>query len=150
MSKFQRRNSSTISRQVTRRSTLHSSGRLLRRSFSVTCCAITTATSITNNVATITLNIAVPLDIGVSVKLINLAHATFLNGVPLTVTSVSNNGLSFTATFTHADNSTVEPTGTATFGFPANINFLQFGQLNATWKALYQQAYTNFCCCPQC
>jgi len=108
------------------------------------------ATSITNNVATITLNIAVPLDIGVSVKLINLAHATFLNGVPLTVTSVSNNGLSFTATFTHADNSTVEPTGTATFGFPANINFLQFGQLDATWKALYQLAYTNYCCCPQC
>ena len=103
------------------------------------------STSVLSNVLTVNLSFAVPLSAGTVVKLINLG-STFLNGVPLTVISTSGN--SFTASFTHADYSATESTGTATFGLPANITTVQFSALNATWSALYQKLYTNYCCVP--
>jgi hypothetical protein len=110
------------------------------------------STQITGNVLTVHLSLPVPLNVGTTVKLINLTNATFLNNtpsqiVPLVVTSVATSGLSFTANFTHADYALLtEPTGTATFPLPANITTVQFNLLNPTWKALYQQQYTNYCC----
>lgn len=110
------------------------------------------STQITQNVLTVVLSLPAPLNIGTTVKLINLTNATFLNNspgqiVPLVVTGVSATGTSFTATFIHADYaSETEPTGTATFPLPANITTVQYNELNATWQALYQQQYTNYCC----
>jgi hypothetical protein len=105
------------------------------------------STSVTFDVLTVNLSFAVPVSAGSVVKLINLNVSTFLNNVPLTVTSVSGN--SFTANFKHPNYLTqAEATGTATFGFPANITTVQFNALNSVWRALYQQLYTNFCCVP--
>jgi hypothetical protein len=105
------------------------------------------STSVTFNVLTVNLSFAVPVSTGTVVKLINLGVSTFLNNVPLTVTSVSGN--SFTASFTHPNYpAQAEASGTATFGLPGDITTVQFGLLNPTWKALYQQLYTNFCCVP--
>jgi hypothetical protein len=106
-----------------------------------------TSTAVTQNILTVDLSFAVPLNIGAVVTLINLGVSTFLNKVPLTVTDVS--GASFTAAFGHADYATTaETTGTATFALPANITTVQFDQLNATWQDLYQNQYTNYCCGP--
>jgi len=105
------------------------------------------STSVTFNVLTVNLSFAVPLSAGTVVKLVNLGVSTFLNGVPLTVTSVS--GSTFTASFAHSNYPTqAETTGTATFGLPADITTVQFQALNPTWSALYQQLYTNLCCVP--
>jgi hypothetical protein len=105
------------------------------------------STSVTFNVLTVNLAFAVPVSAGTVVKLINLGVSTFLNNVPLTVTSV--NGNSFTANFTHPNYpAQAEATGTATFGLPATITTVQFAALNSTWRALYQQLYTNLCCVP--
>jgi hypothetical protein len=105
------------------------------------------STSVSSNVLAVNLGFSVPLSAGAVVKLVNLGISTFLNGVPLTVISTSGN--SFTASFAHADYATQpETTGTATFALPANITTVQFNALNATWSALYQQLYTNYCCIP--
>jgi hypothetical protein len=110
------------------------------------------STQITSNVLTVNLSFPVPLNVGSTVKLVNLTNAPFLNNtpsqiVPLVITSVATTGLSFTANFTHADYALLtEPTGTATFPLPANITTVQYNLLNLTWQALYQQQYTNYCC----
>jgi len=105
------------------------------------------STSVTFDVLTVNLAFAVPVSAGTVVKLVNLGVSTFLNGVPLTVTSVSGN--SFTANFTHPNYpAQAEGTGTATFGFPATITTVQFAALNSVWRSLYQQLYTNLCCVP--
>ena len=110
------------------------------------------STQITQDVLTVHLSFPVPLNVGTTVKLINLTNATFLNNtpsqiVPLVITSVATTGLSFTAKFIHADYALLtEPTGTATFPLPANITKVQYNLLNATWQSLYQQQYTNYCC----
>ena len=110
------------------------------------------STQITQNVLTVHLSFSVPLNVGATVKLVNLTNATFLNNtpsqiVPLVITSVATTGLSFTANFTHADYALLtEPTGTATFSLPADITTVQYNLLNPTWQALYQQQYTNYCC----
>ena len=72
--------------------------------------ATITNVAITTNVATITA--ANTFTIGVPVKLIGLTTAVFLNNVTLIVTS--SNGLTFTATFAHADYVSAPDTGTAT------------------------------------
>jgi hypothetical protein len=105
------------------------------------------STSVSFNTLTVNLSFAVPLSAGTVVTLINLGVSTFLNGVPLTVTSVSGN--SFTASFAHPNYpAQAEATGTATFGLPADITTVQFNALNSAWRALYQQLYTNLCCVP--
>jgi hypothetical protein len=105
------------------------------------------STSVTFDTLTVNLAFAVPLSVGTIVTLVNLNSSTFLNGVPLTVTSVT--GDSFTANFAHANYmAQAEATGTATFGLPGNITIFQFDALNPTWAALYQQYYTNLCCVP--
>jgi hypothetical protein len=105
------------------------------------------STSVSFGVLTVNLAFAVPLSAGTVVKLINLGVSTFLNGVSLKVTGVS--GTSFTANLTHPNYPTqAEATGTATFGFPANITTVQFTALNSVWRSLYQQLYTNLCCVP--
>ena len=110
------------------------------------------STQITQNVLTVHLQFPVPLAVGTTVKLINLTNATFLNNspsqiVPLVITSVATNGLSFTANFVHPDYALqTEPTGTATFPLLANITTVQYNLLTPVWQALYQQQYTNYCC----
>lgn len=110
------------------------------------------STALSQNVLTVNLQFPVPLNVGTVVKLINLTNATFLNNtisqiVPLVVTNVAVNGLSFTAHFVHPDYAVLtEPTGTATFPLAANITTVQFNLLTSVWRALYQQQYTNYCC----
>jgi hypothetical protein len=110
------------------------------------------STQITSDVVTVHLSFPVPLNVGATVKLVNLTNATFLNNTPsqivnLVITNVATTGLSFTANFTHADYALLpEPTGTPTFALPANITTVQYNLLNTTWQALYQQQYTNYCC----
>lgn len=106
-----------------------------------------TSTAVASNIITVDLSFAVPLNVGTIVKLYNMTSVPALDGVALTVITTSDT--SFTASFTHANYATTaETTGTATFPLPATITTVQYGLLNATWKALYQKLYTNFCCVP--
>jgi|SRR5271166_448248 len=101
-------------------------------------------TAVAANVVTVVLSYQVGLDIGDVVKLINLSSATWLDNVPLTVTSV--NGASFSAAYTHTTYSALpETSGTATFALPTPITGIQFNALNSTWKTLYQKFYQNTC-----
>jgi hypothetical protein len=103
------------------------------------------STSVTSNIVTVDLSFSVPITSGMVVTLVYLGNSTFLNGVPLKVLNITGN--SFTASFVHADYATAAETqGTATFGFPAATNILQYQALNAQWQSLYQQAYSNMYC----
>jgi hypothetical protein len=103
------------------------------------------STSVLGNVVTVNLSYQVGLDPGDVVTLINLVNSPFLNGIPLTVATVT--GASFTATFVHATYVTeIETTGTATFALPTPITAIQYTGLNATWQTLYQKQFTNTNC----
>jgi len=103
------------------------------------------STAVTANVVTIDLSFYAPLVIGSLVTLYNLGTSTFLNGVPLTVASISGNTI--TAGFAHSQYATTpESTGTATFALPTPINNIQYQALSTQWKTLYQQQYTNTNC----
>jgi len=105
------------------------------------------STTVTGNVVTVVLGFPVPISTGTVITLKSLGVSTFLNGVPLTVTSTTLEGTSFTANFSHQNYVLAdEPSGTATFPLPANITNTQFSQLTSDWRALYQLLYTNFCC----
>lgn len=103
-----------------------------------------TSTSVSANVVTVNLSFYAPLVIGSTVTLRNLGVSTFLNGVPLVVTSIT--GASITASFIHANYSAAETQGFATYALPTPINNIQYQALTAQWKALYQQQYTNSNC----
>ena len=107
------------------------------------------STQITQDILTVHLQFPVPINVGTTVKLINLTNKTFLNNTSLVVTSVATTGLSFTANLIHADYAlALEGGGTATFPLPANITTVQYNLLSISphWQALYQQQYTNYCC----
>jgi hypothetical protein len=108
-----------------------------------------TSIEIQNNIVTVSLNFSAPLSLGNIVTLINLGYATFLNGVALTVLSVTGN--TFTAAYNYINSPpnygpTTETQGTATFVFPPVITATQWLALPLQWQALYQLQYTNENC----